>query len=333
MRMIPFRRWSVLSGSVVALLVVASILTGPASARTMRATQLKVALIAPSGRGDHAFTQSMYAALRRLEPRYHFILAVSENQFVVEEAGRLMRQYAQHGYGLIIAHGSQYGETVRHLAPEYPGVSFAWGTATTNFGLRNVYAYSAASNQGGYVQGYIAALLSRTKVVGGIGPVRAGDAKLYIDGFKAGAKSANPNVVVHTGYTGSFSDPSLMAARAEKYVKAKADMLTGSSQAVVGAITVCKDRGVGWFGTQWSQAPLAPAHVVSSQVYDWRVVLRAILNGVHSGRLGGATYSIKLKNGGEKIAFNPHYSLPKAVRSGATKMITRIKNGTIIVPQ
>jgi basic membrane protein A len=275
----------------------------------------------------------MYAALRRLEPRYHFNLAVSENQFVVGEAGRLMRQYAQAGYGLIIAHGSQYGEAVRHLAAEYPGVSFAWGTATTNFGLRNVYAYSAASNQGGYVQGYMAALLSRTKVIGGIGPVQAGDAKLYIDGFKAGALAADPKVVVHAGYTGSFSDPSLMAARAEKYVKAHADMLTGSSQAVVGAIAVCRDRDVGWFATQWSQAPLAPGHVVSSQVYDWRVVLRKILNGVHGGRLGGATYSIRLKNGGEKIAFNPHYPLPKAVRSAATKIIARIKNGTITVPK
>ena len=102
-----------------------------------------------------------------------------------------MRQYAAEGYNLIIAHGSQYGGTIQPLAPKYPKVSFAWGTASSTFGLPNVYAYQAASNQGGYVQGYIAGLISKTKVIGEIGPIATGDAKLYVDGFKAGALAAS----------------------------------------------------------------------------------------------------------------------------------------------
>ena len=38
--------------------------------------------------------------------------------------------------------------------------------------------------------------------------------------------------------------------------------MTGSSQSVVGAITVCKANNVAWFGTQWTQASLAPSQVV-----------------------------------------------------------------------
>ena len=38
----------------------------------------------------------------------------------------------------------------------------------------------------------MAAMLSKTKVVGMIGPIAVGDAKLYVDGFKAGALAANP---------------------------------------------------------------------------------------------------------------------------------------------
>lgn len=333
MQMVHSRPWPVLCGVALTLLVVVPIAARPAFATTSSAVHLKVALIAPSGRHDHAFTQSMYAALTSLRPRYHFTLSVSENQLVVAEAGRLMRRYAREGYRLIIAHGSQYGGTVRRLAVEYPNVSFAWGTGGSTFGLRNVYAYSAAANQGGYVQGYMAALLSRSKVIGEIGPVDVGDAKLYIDGFRAGALAASPHTVVHVGFTGSFSDPSLMAQRAERYVKGRADVLTGSSQAVVGAISVCKDRNVVWFGTQWSQASLAPAHVVSSQVYNWRVVLRRILNGVNVGRLGGATYSIRLKNGGEKIVFNRHYKLPRTVRAAAWRTITAIEKGRLRVPR
>jgi basic membrane protein A len=292
---------------------------------------LRVALIAPSARNDHAFTQSMYAALRSMARAYGFKLSVSENQFVVADAAQLIRGYAANGYGLIVVHGSQYGDALRKIAREYPRVSFAWGTSSTTLGLPNVYAYSAAANQGGYVQGYLAALLSSTKVIGEIGPVEVGDAKLYLDGFRAGARAAVRDVVVHSAYTGSFSDPSLMASRAHDYVEARADVLTGSSQAVLGAIAVCKDRNVAWFGTQSSQTDLAPMQVVSSQVYDWRVVLKKILTGVRAGRVGGAAYTITLKNGGEKIEFNPRYALQPGLRAAAQKQIAAIERGTVHV--
>jgi basic membrane lipoprotein Med (substrate-binding protein (PBP1-ABC) superfamily) len=124
-----------------------------------------------------------------------------------------------------------------------------------------------------------------------------------------------------------------MAQRAEEFVNARADVLTGSSQAVIGALAVCRDRNALWFGTQWSQAALAPARVVSSQVYDWRVVLRKILNDVIAGRLGGRALSITLRNHGESITFNPRYPLPPAVRAAARKTIIAIENGRIAVPQ
>jgi basic membrane protein A len=322
-----------IAATVAALIVAATTLSGSASGTAAEAPRLKVALIAPSARDDLAFTQSMYSALRSLRSKYRIELAVSENTFVVADAARLMHRYAADGYDLIVAHGSQYGETVRQLAPKYPKVSFAWGTSSSTFGLRNVYAYSAASNQGGYVQGYVAALVSKSKVIGAIGPVAVGDAKLYLHGFRAGALAADRKALVHVGYTGSFSDANLMAKRAAGYVKQGADVLTGSSQSVTGAISVCKARHVAWLGTQWSQAALAPSQVVSSQVYDWTSVLSKILISVRAGKLGGASYTITLRNGGEKIEFNPGYKLAPAVETAARRVIAGIEKGSIRPPQ
>jgi len=263
--------------------------------------QLKVALIAPSAHNDLAFTQSMYHALQNMEKKYDLELSVSENQFVVANAANIMRQYASQGYDLIIAHGSQYGGTVQQLAPQFPKTSFAWGTAGTTYGLSNVYAYEAASEQGGYVNGYVASLMSKSKVLGVIGPIAVGDAKLYVDGFVAGAKAQSRKTVANVAYTGSFSDPSLMSKQAEQFVAQKADVLTGSSQSVVGAINVARQKNLKWFGTQWTQASLAPKNVIATQMYDWMVVLNKIIPRVQSGKLGGVSYRITLKNGGEKI--------------------------------
>ncbi len=66
----------------------------------------------------------------------------------------------------------------------------------------------------------------------------------------------------------SFSDAPLMSQAAQTMIAAGADMLTGTSQAVVGAIAVVKDKKLAWFGKQSEQTKLAPKNVVATQVYD-----------------------------------------------------------------
>ncbi len=294
---------------------------------------LKVALVAPSATNDLAFTESMYNALEALKGPEHLQISVSANEFVVSDAANIIREYASEGYNLIIAHGSQYGSTVEQLAAQFPKVSFAWGTAGSTFGRKNIFAYEASSNEGGYVQGYIAGLISKTHKLGVIGPIATGDAKLYVDGFVAGAKAADKSIDVHPVYTGSFSDDSLMATAAKTFVSDGADVLTGSSQSVVGAIGVAVADNLPWFGTQWTQASLAPHNVVASQVYNWKPILTQMFTEIRAGVRGDATYVIGLGNKGESIQFNSGYKLAPSVKAKAETLIKEITDGTIVVPQ
>ena len=297
------------------------------------APTLKVALVAPSAVNDLAFTQSMVEALNSLKAKYNLDIAISDNQFVVATAANVIQNYASQGYNLVIAHGSQYGSILQQLAPQFPNVSFAWGTAGSTYNLPNVFAYQVNSNEGGYVQGAMAALLSTSKVLGVIGPIAVGDAKLYVDGFCAGAKSVVASISCIPVYTGSFSDVSLMSAAATTFVANKADVLTGTAQAVVGAIGVAKSKNLPWFGTQWTQASLAPSQVVSSQVYNWAPILEQIFATIQSGKLGGTTFTGTLGNGGEQIQFNAGFTLPANVKAKADELIKGITEGTVNVPQ
>jgi len=294
---------------------------------------LKVAVVAPSAVNDLAFTQSMVAALQSLQKSYNLQISISDNEFVVSDAANLIRQYAAKGYNLVIAHGSQYGSILQQLAPKFPKVSFAWGTAGSTFNEPNIWAYQADSNEGGYVQGYMAGMLSKSHVIGIIGPIDVGDAQLYCDGFKAGVLAEDPSATVHESFTGSFSDVTLMSSAAKAYVADGADVLTGSSQSVVGAIGVAKSDHVAWFGTQWTQTSLAPTEVVASQVYNWDPVLKQIFAGIRTGKLGGGTFTITLGNTGEKIVFNPKYPLPANVKAEAEKLISEIASGKLSVPR
>jgi basic membrane lipoprotein Med (substrate-binding protein (PBP1-ABC) superfamily) len=317
--------------AVVAIIVAACGNNGTTSGGggTSPSAPLKVALVAPSATNDLAFTQSMTDALNALKESENLDIAVSDNLFVVDDAASAIRNYASQGYDLVIAHGSQFGGSVEQIAPDFPDVSFAWGTAGDTFGLTNVYAYQAASDQGGYVQGVLAAGLTKSKVIGVVGPIEVGDAKLYVDGFKAGVEATDPSISVKVNYTGSFSDVGLAAEAARSFVAAKADVMTGSAQMVVGAVGVAKTNDVAWFGTQANQTSLAPSVVVASQVYHWEVVLKQIIDGIKAGTLGGQTYTIDLENGGEVIEYNSDYNLPADVKAAGDAAIEGIKTGSI----
>jgi basic membrane lipoprotein Med (substrate-binding protein (PBP1-ABC) superfamily) len=332
MRRTLFGRFVVVMVGVLALTAAACGSSNNTATTSPSVHTLKVALIEPSLRNDMAFSQSMYAALQSLAGPMNLQIQVSDNLFNVSDAANAMHQYAAEGYNLVIAHGSQFGGTIQQLAPQFPKTSFAWGTAGVTFGLPNVFAYQANSQEGGYVNGYEAALLSKTHVLGVLGPIDVGDAHLYVVGFKAGALAADPHVVVHVSFTGSFSDTTLMSTAAKSYVSEGADVLTGTSQSVVGAIGVAKDKNVAWFGTQWDQTSLASTQVVSSQVYDWTGPLTQMITAIRGGVLGGATYTITLGNNGEKMAYNSGYNLPASVRSGGDGIVAKIVNGAITPP-
>ena len=296
-------------------------------------TPLKVALVAPSATNDLSWTQTIYAALESLKSSQHLTVSVSANEYVTSDAANILREYASDGYNLVIAHGSQYGSTIEQLAPEFPKVSFAWGTAASTFGKPNIFAYEAAANEGGYVEGYMAAMLSKTHVLGVCGPIATGDDKLYIDGYAAGAKAAKPNMVVHEVYTGSYSDDSLMESCAKTYVADGVQVLSATTQSAVGALGVARTDNLPFFGNDWSMVSLAPHNVVSSEVYNWVPILENMFTDIRGGTRGDATFVIDLGNGGEKIVFNNGYHLAAPIKAEGEKLIKEITEGTLTPPQ
>ena len=300
------------------------------------AAPFKIAVVMPSAVTDMAFSQSMWGALTAVQKQMGgesaVVLKYSENMFKVPDAAAAVRDYASQGFDVVIAHGSQYGSSVQEIAKDFPDVTFAWGTDVNTFGLPNVYAYTAAAEQGGYINGVIAAKLSKSKKVGVTGPVEVGDAKTYIDGFLQGIQATDSGISVSKTWTQSFSDVALMAAAAKTHIANGADILTGSSQSVVGSIGAAKDNGkVLWFGTQADQASLAPKLVVASQVYDWTGMLKDIIAQHKKGVLGGVTYKLTLANGGLKVAFNSGYALPASVKAAADAAIKGVSSGSISV--
>lgn len=320
---------------ILALALVLSACAAPAPATEPPSTgePFRVAVVLPSTINDLAFSQSIYDALVRVQKEMGgpdaLELAHSENLGNPDDAAAAIRDYASKGFDLVIAHGSQYGSALQEIAPDFPETSFAWGTTADTFDQPNIFAYEAASQEGGFVNGVIAAGLTKSNVIGVVGPIETGDAKLYVDGFKAGVLSVKPDAQVNVTYIGSFGDVALAAEAATTHISNGADVLTGTAQMVVGAIGKAEESDVLWFGTQSNQASLAPSIVVASQVYVWDSTLKDMISKIKAGTLGGESLKIDLANGGEVIEFNPESRVAAEAQTLAEETIQGIIAGTI----
>ena len=204
---------------VVALTVTA---LGPVAAQDM----VRIAIVMPSSITDLAWSQSIFDGLLELQAQLGgedaMEIAYTEGMFDVTAAAQALRDYAEDGYNLVIAHGTQYGTSLFELAQDYPETAFAWGTASET--AENVFAYEALAEQGGYVNGVMAAMLTENNTVGIVGPVAAGDALLYINGFIQGVEATNPDIEILLTYTGSFGDTAAAAEAAQTQIAASADV-------------------------------------------------------------------------------------------------------------
>ena len=290
---------------------------------------IKIGIVAPSASNDLAFTQSIVDSVNRVGESRAIEVAITDGTFIVEDAAAAIRGYADDGFDMVIAHGSQYGGPLQEIAPDFPETSFAWGTSADTFGLDNVYAYTVSADQGGYVNGVIAAQLTESNVLGVVGPIEVGDAALYVNGFVAGVEAQNPDATVNVNYIESFSDVALASEAANAHVSNGADVLTGTAQMVVGATGVATENDVPWFGTQSDQTELAPNLTVASQVYRWEVALNQFLDNVAAGTLGGESFTLTFENGGLEMSFNSGFALDAEIQASADATIAGLTDGSL----
>ncbi len=294
--------------------------------------KLKIALVLPSTVDDMAWAQSMYEALKKLQSQSKdgIELAVSERMGKPVDAGAAIRQYATQGFDIIIAHGAQYQSVVKEIAPEFPKITFAYGTGFQTG--PNIFAYDPQAQEGAYVMGVLAAKMSKSKIVGIVGPVEAGDAIKYNKGFQLGVAAAGSDVKTRIAYTGSFNEIVKAGEIAKTHMDAGADFLTGSSQQAVGAIkAVAGKPGTYWLSTDMDQSAVAPDSVIASQVYNWEKVLTKIMDLRKSGTVGGQHLTLSFADGMLELKYNPKLEgkIPKEVKDAVEKAKKDIASGAV----
>jgi basic membrane protein A len=325
---------------LLSLLVLASVFAaqcgGPAPAELPKEAtkkKVKIALVMPGSIDDLSWSQGMYEGIMKVQEELGkdvVEVAYSEKLWNQVDAAAAIRDYASDGFDIVIAHGAQYQNALLAIAPDFPNTSFAYGTASK--AADNVFAYDPQAQEGAYLLGMMAGKMTRSNVIGIVGPVEAGDAIKFNRGFVQGVKDVNPVAEVAVTYSGSLGDTTGAAELARSHMNNGADVLTGTAQQSVGAIQAASERkGVIWFGHDVDQSKSWPDTVAACQVYDWPGVIKEMLDYRARGVKGGKVLSLSFANGRLGIAYNDKVKVPDDVKATVKEKMDAIAKGEFVV--
>lgn len=286
---------------------------------------VRVGVLLPSGCDDASWSQAMCEGLRSVAQNQSLELAFKEHVDDMQAAEAAVQAFAEQNCDLIVAHGTQFQEIVEKLAPLFPQISFAYGSGNTAK-YPNVFAYDPQPQEGAYLMGMAAGLLTRSNILALISPVDVSDAILFNRGFELGVKAVNPKATVGITYTGLFNDLKASRGLAQAHIDAGADILSGSGQQAVGAMRAATSTpGVFWMANDFDMKNLAPDKILASQSYDYKEIILTILKERGKGVLGGKIYPLALSLGNVNLVWSE--LLPMEIRKKMEKLQADIKKG------
>ncbi|MCO1600815.1 BMP family protein [Desulfosporosinus nitroreducens] len=267
---------------------------------------LKVALILPGKVDDVSWNQAMHEGMKELEKDYAGKIEVtySENVYEVSNIEPALREFASQGYDLVIGHGFQFQEPIIKVAGEFPKVKFALGTGFKT--LANTAIYDVQLEDGGYLMGTLAGLLTKTNKIGVVGGADVSEIYRGHEAYKYAAKKVNPSIQIQELYTGDWRDAAKAKEGAISMFDSGADLIWHSGDGIgLGVVDAGKEKNKLVLGNVADQNVLAPNNVLSGIVYNWNPVLKQIVDDILNNNFENREdkhYWLTVANGGVTVA-------------------------------
>lgn len=302
------------------------------------AKDIKMAFI-PCGRvNDKSWSEYGYrgakASKKYLESKGHNVKLDYTESAPVAKVEAAARDYASRGYNPIILHCGTFVEAALRAAKDHPNTWFLQAAATKS--AKNVAVYDPAQHEGSFVAGYLAGLMSKTGRVGGIGGFNWPILARQVEGFRFGARYANPNMKAFHTYINSWEDAAKAKEAALAQIDSGADVIfAATDQAARGVFKAAQSRKVYAVASYAPQHSLAPKTILTSVLYDLITLVKKIVIKWEDGTVEGKVYSMGMGEGIGYLFPNPTMDtiIPKSVQAKVKKLTDAIKSGKVKIPE
>jgi basic membrane protein A len=299
----------------------------------------RVNLVTDIGRvDDGTFNQYSYDAMEAASDCFGFETSYIETQSEADYASNIATSL-ESDPDLIITNGFLITDATEAAATDNPDIKFIGIDQFLTEYPANMVGVLFREDQGGFLAGAMAALLSESGVVGVVGgredvpPVVK-----FVNAFKTGAQSINPDITVLSTYNESFTDPAKGASDAQQFIGEGADVIFGAGgQTGSGGVSAAAEQGLWGIGVDQDEyfttfnggeAPgsdkLATSAVKRVDLAVFRNIVAAL-----DGSFEGGIYTLEAANDG--ITYAPFHDadIPDDVAAQLEEVRQGLADGSI----
>jgi basic membrane protein A and related proteins len=308
-----------LSAAVVAMAL------GAASASANAADKFKACWVYLGSVGDFGWTYQHNEGVKQVKAELGDAVetVTVENVAEADSAGAIER-LARDGCKLIFTTSFGYMEPTLEVAAKFPDVKFEHATGFKT--ADNVTTYNAKFHQGRYVQGQIAAKMSKTGIAGYIVSFPIPEVVAGINAFMLGAQSVNPDFKVKIVWANTWFDPGKEGDAAKVLFSQGADIIVQHTDSAA-PITVAEEQGKMGFGQASDQIKFGPKAQMTATLDNWGPYYVRRIKAAMDGSWKSQQSWDGMAEGTVKMA--PITNVPDDVKAMAEKTIADITSGAL----
>ncbi len=289
------------------LLSLPLLFAGCAGKKNTPADSFPVALLTTGPVSDGGWNQSAQEGLDKIKADLGAQTTTQES-LTPDKFAAAFRDYAGRGYRIVFAHGDEFGQAAAQAATQFPKTVFITTGGDETPGP-NIAPIEFATEQGTYLQGMEAAMVSKTGKGGFVGGQELPPVKRAADAFAAGARSVNPRFQFQTIYLNSWSDTAAAKTATDSLMNSGVDVIAHNCDAAAAGMFQAADGkpGVYTFGVNADENGKA-SNVLSSAFLDIPKAFEDIAQSVKAGTFQGKPLVLGLKQGDVRLIDNPALS-------------------------
>lgn len=301
----------------------AVLIAGPALAASHAKTKACFIYIGPTG--DFGWTYQHDQGRKAIEAAFgdKVETAYLENVPESSEAQRPIENFARNGCNIIFTTSFNYMDPTNKAAKKYPDVKFEHATGFKRL-HPNVSTYSSKFYQGRYVQGQIAAKVSKTGIAGYIASFPIPEVVRGINSFILGAQSINPDFKLKVVWVSTWFDPAKESDAAKALIDQGVDVITQHTDSTA-AMQVAAKRGIKAFGQASDMIKFGPTTQLTAIIDDWGPYYVKRTKAV----MDGTWKQVDVWHGMDEgnVVMAPYTNMPDEVAAMAKKTEESIRSG------
>jgi basic membrane protein A and related proteins len=278
------------------------------------AVELKaLAIMMPEEPTDYGWNQQGFDAAKAVAAKYHLKFMPATGLGYGDVHAQL-RELADDGASLIIAHGAGYNTAAPEIGAEkHVPVAIVDRPKDSKPGA--VADYTLSGHQGAYLAGILAARMTQSKTVGVVVTGEPPSWNSQSAAFAQGVHATDPAVRIVYAVIGpaAYSDAAGGRRVTESVIGAGADVIfgqgDGASFGMLQAVETRKSTGGGkvWFiDVIGDKTPIDKGNLLSSVVWNLVPVYSAMIEDLKANKFGTHAYPIQLADDSVRLLHSKH---------------------------